>query len=56
MAFAGLWVGERRVGSAKPGNKGGNRSAIIAHLAKITIFTVFNSMRNNTSGVGSKWE
>jgi len=33
MAFEGLWVSERRGGSAKPGNNGGDRSAT-AHLAK----------------------
>lgn len=47
MAFEGLWVGERRGGSAKPSNNGGDRSAT-AHLAML-----FNSVGNNTNGVFS---
>lgn len=50
MAFEGLWVGERRGGWAKPSNNGGDRSAT-AHLAKTAMFTLFNSVGNNTNGV-----
>jgi len=42
-------VDERRGGSVKPGNNGADRSAT-AHLAKTAIFTVLDSMGNNTSG------